>query len=71
MGVALAGKKENFLQSLYGRRALGIRMGMTGSSDTGIMDWSFLGVNGYGTVVELTEIHRSCSPVSVLKRWPA
>ena len=64
-------KKKNFLQLLYSRRALGIRMGMTGSNDTGIMHWSFLGVIGYGAVVELTEIHQSCFPVSVLKRWPA
>ena len=64
-------KKKTFQQLLYSRRALGIRMGMTGSNDTGIMDWSFLGVIGYGAVVELTEIHPSCFPVSVLKRWPA
>ena len=44
------------------------RMGMTGSSDTGIEDWSFLGVTGYEATVELTEVHQSCFPASALER---
>lgn len=47
------------------------RIGMTGSSNTGIADWSFLGVNGYGARVKLTGVQESCSPVSVFERWPA
>ena len=46
-------------------------MRMTGSSDTGIEDWSFFGVAGYGAMVELIDVHQSCFPASVLKRWPA
>ena len=43
-----------------------------GSCDTGIEDWSFLGVTGYEAMVEFTEVHQSCFPASVLnlKRWP-
>ena len=41
-------------------------MGMTGSSDTGIVDWSLLGVNGYGAMVELTKVCQSCLPAHVL-----
>ena len=37
-------------------------MGMTGSSDTGIEDRSFLGVSGYGAIVKLIEVHQSCFP---------
>ena len=45
---------------------------MTGSCDTGTEHWSFLGVTGYGAMVEFTEVHQSCFPASVLnlKRWP-
>lgn len=47
------------------------RIGMTGSSNTGIVDWSFLGVNGYGAILKLIDVPESCSLVSVLMRWPA
>ena len=43
-------------------------MGMIGLSDTGIEDWSFLGVTQYEAMVELTEVHQSCFPASALER---
>ena len=45
---------------------------MTGFSDTGIVDWSLLGVSGYGAIVELMKVHQSgFSAAPALKRWSA
>ena len=69
-----AAKKGEFpVVSTELRRVLGMKagMGMTGSSDNGIVDWSLLDVSGYGAMVELREVQESSFPASVLKRWSA
>ena len=44
-------------------------MGMTGSPDTGTGDWSLLGVNGSGAMMELLQFHQSCVRVEEMPAY--
>ena len=47
--LSVLGEKGEFpVASMAGGHWVREEMGMTGSSDTGIVGWSLLGVNGYG-----------------------